>query len=76
MSFSSKYKQYEWTLEMNPVILVDIDEDIPLKTDISPTTEELLALVCAQPFLIDITLEQSLPWIRRYAEDNFGCNKK
>ena len=36
--------------------------------------EELLALVCEQPFLIDFTLERILPRIKRFAEDNFGCN--
>ena len=30
--------------------------------------------MCKEPFLIDVTLEQALPQIRRYAEDNFGCN--
>ena len=30
--------------------------------------------MCEQPYLIDITLEQTLPRIKRYAEDNFGCN--
>ena len=59
---------------MNSVISVDINEVIPLETDLSTTIEELLALVCEQPFLIHITLEQALPRIRRYTEDNFGCN--
>ena len=53
---------------------MDLNEDILLETDISPTADELLALVCEQPFLIDVTLEQTLPLIKRYAEDNFGCN--
>ena len=35
----------------------DIHEDILLKTDISPTTEELFASVCEQPYQIDNTLE-------------------
>ena len=59
---------------MNSIIAVDLNEDILLETDISPTADELLALVCEQPFLIDVTLEQTLPQIKRYAEDNFGCN--
>ena len=59
---------------MNSVISVDVNEVIPLKTGFSPTTEELLALVCEQPFLIDFTLERILPRIKRFAEDNFGCN--
>ena len=58
---------------MNSIIAVDLNEDILLETDISPTADELLALVCEQPFLIDITLEQTLPQIKRYAEDNFSC---
>ena len=59
---------------MNSIIAVDPNEDISLQTDISPTADELLALVCEQPFLIDATLKQTLPQIKRYAEDNFGCN--
>ena len=59
---------------MNSIIAVDLNEDILLETDISPTADELLALVCEQPFLIDVILEQTLPQIKRYAEDNFGCN--
>ena len=59
---------------MNSIIVVDLNEDILLETDISPTADELLALVCEQPFLIDVILEQTLPQIKRYAEDNFGCN--
>ena len=59
---------------MNSRLEIDMNEDIPLEVDISPTTEELFALVCEQPYLIDITLEQTLPRIERYAEDNFGCN--
>ena len=53
---------------------MDLNEDILLETDISPTADELLALVCEQPFLIDVTLERTLPRIKKYAEDNFGCN--
>ena len=59
---------------MNSVIAVDLNEDILLETDISPTADEHLALVCEQPFLIDVILERTLPRIKRYAEDNFGCN--
>ena len=61
-------------LVMNSRITVDLHEDSLLETDIYPTTDELLALVCKQPFLIDLTLKQILPQIKRYAEDNFGCN--
>ena len=53
---------------------MDLNEDVLLETDISPTADELLALVCERPFLIDVTLKQTLPKIKRYAEDNFGCN--
>ena len=60
--------------DMNSTIAVDLNEDILLETDISPTADELLALVCEQPFLIDVILEQTLPQINRYAEDNFGSN--
>ena len=42
---------------MNSVIAVDLNEDILLETDISRTADELLALVCEQPFLIDVILE-------------------
>ena len=59
---------------MNSIIAVDLNEDTILETDISPTADELLALVCEQPFLINVTLGQTLPRIKRYAEDNFGCN--
>ena len=59
---------------MNSIIAVDLNEDILLQTDIYPTADELLALVCEQPFLIDVTLKRILPQIKRYAEDNFGCN--
>ena len=59
---------------MNSRITMDLQEDILLETDIYPTTDELLALVCKQPFLIDLTLKQILPQIKRLTEDNFGCN--
>ena len=42
---------------MKSILVVDLSEDILLETDISPTTDELLALVREQPFLIDVTLE-------------------
>ena len=61
-------------LVMNSRIAVDLNEDVLLETDISPTADEPLALVCERPFLIDVTLRQTLPKIKRYAEDNFGCN--
>ena len=58
---------------MNSVISVDLSEDITIDTDLTPTTEELLELVNIQPFLINISLEHSLPQLCRYAKDNFGC---
>ena len=42
---------------MNSIIAVDLNEDILLETDISPTVDEHLALVCEQPFLINVTLK-------------------
>ena len=59
---------------MNSVISVDVNEVIPLEKDFSTTTEELLALVCEQLFPIDVTLEQTLPCIKRFVEGIFGCN--
>ena len=59
---------------MISIIAVDLNEDIIFETDISPTADERLALVSEQPFLIDVILEQTPPQIKRYAEDNFGCN--
>ena len=41
---------------MNSRITVDLHEDILLKTDNYPSADELLALVCEQPFLIDLTV--------------------
>ena len=46
---------------MNSIIAVDLNEDILLETDISPTADELLAFVYEQPFLIDVILERTLP---------------
>ena len=42
---------------MKSIIVVDLNEDLLLETDISPTADELLALVSEQPFLIDVTIE-------------------
>ena len=52
---------------------MDLHEDILVETDISLTADELLASVCEYPFLIDVILEQTLPRLQKYAEDNFGC---
>ena len=59
---------------MNTGFTIDINKEILLETNISPTVEELFASVCEQPYQIDNTLEQLLPRIERYAEDHFGCN--
>ena len=58
---------------MNSRINVDLDENILLETDIYPSADELLALVCEQPFLIDLAVQQILPQIKKYAEDYFDC---
>ena len=61
---------------MNSHISVDLHEDIVIKTDTCPTAGELLATVCEYPFLIDVIIEQTLPKLQKYAEDNFGCKLK
>ena len=58
---------------MNSVISVDLSEVITIDTELSPIAEELLELVHDQLFLIDVSLEHSLPRLRIYAKDNFGC---
>ena len=58
---------------MNSCISVDLHEDIVKETDTCPTAGELLAAVCEYPFLIDVIIEQTLPKLQKYAEDNFGC---
>ena len=58
---------------MNSCISVALHEDIEIETDTCPTAGELLAAVCECPFLIDVIIEQTLPKLQRYAEDNFGC---
>ena len=61
---------------MNSHISVDLHENIVIKTDTCPTADELLAAVCDYPFLIDVTVEQTLPKLQKYAEDNFGSELK
>ena len=61
---------------MNSRISVDLHEDIVIKTDTCPTAGELLAAVCEYPFLIDVIIEQTLPKLQKYAEDNFDCELK
>ena len=61
---------------MKSCISVDLHEDIVIKTDTCPTAGELLAAVCEYPFLIDVIIEQTLPKLQKYADDNFGCELK
>ena len=61
---------------MNSCISVDLHENIVIKTDTCPTMDELLAAVCEYPFLIDVIIEQTLPKLQNYADDNFGCELK
>ena len=61
---------------MNSRISVDLHENIVIKTNTCPTADELLAAVCEYPFLIDVIIEQTLPKLQKYAEDNFGCELK
>ena len=61
---------------MNSHISVDLHEDIVIETDTCPTAGELLAAVCEYPFLIDVIIEQTLPKLQKYTEDNFGCELK
>ena len=61
---------------MNSRISIELHEDIVIKTDTCPTADELLAAVCEYPFLIDVIIEQTLPKLQKYAEDNFGCKLK
>ena len=58
---------------MNSRKTVDLHENTLLETDNHPSTDELLALVCEQPFLINLTVQQILPQIKKYAEDYFDC---
>ena len=61
---------------MNSRIAVDLHENIVITTDTCPTADELLAAVCDYPFLIDVIVQQTLPKLRKYAEDNFDCELK
>ena len=61
---------------MNSCIAVDLHENIVITTDTCPTADELLAAVCDYPFLIDVIVQQTLPKLRKYAEDNFDCELK
>ena len=46
---------------MNSVISVDLSEVITIDAELFPTAEEPVELVDDQPFLIDVSLEHSLP---------------
>ena len=48
---------------MDAGFTIDVNKEILLETDISPTVEELFASVCEHPYQIDNTLEQLLPRI-------------
>ena len=61
---------------MNSHIAVDLHENIMITTDTCPTVDELLAAVFDYPFLIDVIVQQTLPKLRKYAEDNFDCELK
>ena len=58
---------------MNSRITVDLHENILLETDNYPFAVKVIALVCKQPFLIDLTVQQILPQIKKYAKDYFDC---
>ena len=38
--------------------------------------DELLTAVCDYPFLINIIVEQTLPKLQKYTEENYGCELK
>ena len=61
---------------MNSHISVDLRENIVIATDTCSTADELLAAVCDYPFLINIIVEQTLPKLWKYAEENYGCELK
>ena len=47
-----------------------------IAADIYPTVDELLAAVCDYPVLINIIVEQTLPKLRKYTEENYECELK
>ena len=61
---------------MNSCIPVDLHENIVIATDTCPTVDELLAAVCDYPFLINIIVEQTLPKLWKYTEENYECELK
>ena len=58
---------------MNSHIPVDLHENIVIATDTCPNVDELLAALCDYPFLINIIVEQTLPKLQKYTEENYGC---
>ena len=62
--------------DMNLHISVDIHENIVIATDTCLMADELLVVVCDYPFLIDVTVEQTLPKLRKYTQENYGCELK
>ena len=60
---------------MNSVINVDLTEIITVNPEVYPypMAKELLESVCDEPFLVDTKLEELLPRLKQYADDNFGC---
>ena len=61
---------------MNSHIPVDLQENIAIATDTFPTADELLTAVCDYHFLINIIVEQTLPKLRKYTEENYECELK
>ena len=61
---------------MNSCIPVNLQENIAIATDTCPTADELLAAVCDYPFLINIIVEQTLPKLWKYTEENYECELK
>ena len=61
---------------MNSRIPVDLQENIVIAADTYPTVDELLAAICDYPFLINIIVEQTLPKLRKYTEENYECELK
>ena len=61
---------------MNSHISVDLHKNIVITTDTCPTADELLAAMCDYTFLIGVIVQQTLPKLRTYAEDNFDCELK
>ena len=61
---------------MNSRIPVDLQENTAIATDTYPMADELLAAVCDYPFLINIIIEQTLPKLRKYTEENYECELK